>query len=204
MKFIYLAAMKKHRNREVVIIKELLEIFTTFAGIGALTFGGGYAMMPLLQKSVAQKRNWATPEEIMDSYAVAQCLPGIIMVNTSMLLGHKKKGIPGMLAAGLGVVTPSIVVIVIIAAFIGRFLEYEWVRHAFNGVQVAVLMLITDAVIKMYKSGVKSLAGIIIFAATLAALMFIPFVAEFPFLPLAAGAVAGIIISERKRGGSSA
>jgi chromate transporter len=183
-------------------MRELLEIFIAFAGIGALTFGGGYAMMPLLQKNIAQKRGWAAPEEIMDSYAVAQCLPGIIMVNTSMLLGHKKGGVPGLLAAGLGVVTPSITVIVIIAAFIGRFLEYEWVRHAFNGVQVAVLMLITDAVIKMYKSGVKNVAGIIIFAVTLAALTFVPFVADFPFLPLVAGAVTGIVISERKRKGA--
>jgi chromate transporter len=182
------------------LLKELCEIFLAFAEVGALTFGGGYAMMPLLQKGIAAKRGWATPEEIMDAYAVAQCLPGIIAVNTAMLLGHKRKKIPGQLAAGLGVVFPSVVVILIIAAFIQQFMKYEWVQHAFNGIQVAVLMLITDAVIKMYKSGVKNIAGIIVFAGTLAALTFLPNLPGMPIWPLLAGAVCGIVINERKRG----
>jgi chromate transporter len=171
-------------------MKTLLEIFTAFVNIGALTFGGGYSMMPLLQKIIVQKRGWASEEEIMDFYAVAQCLPGIIMVNTAMLIGHKKKGVPGMVAAALGIISPSILVILIIAAFMERFMEYEWVRHAFNGIRAAVLALIVDAVIKMWKNGVKDVLGLVIFAA---ALGLFTFTGLSPVVPLCVGAVCGII-----------
>lgn len=177
-------------------MKSLIEIFYVFAGIGALTFGGGYTMLPLLQKNVATKRDWVTNEEITDYYAVAQCLPGIIAVNTAMLIGHKRRGFPGMLAAALGIVFPSVVVILVIALFIQNFLQYEIVRHAFNGIRVAVLALITDAVIKMWKTGVKDLYGLLIFAVSL---LLFTFTTLTPIIPLLAGAVCGIVISERKK-----
>jgi chromate transporter len=175
---------------EGIEIKELLDIFVTFAGIGVLTFGGGYSMMPLLQKYVVQKNGWATSEEVADCYAIAQCLPGIIMVNTAMLIGHKKKGYPGMAAAALGVVFPSVVIILAIALFIERFLEYSWVRHAFNGIRAAVLALIADAVFKMWKSNIKDWLGIAVFVLTLVLFTFTPL---SPVVPLLIGAGCGLL-----------
>jgi chromate transporter len=177
-------------------LKALLEIFLVFMQIGAFTFGGGYAMMPLLQKNVVEKYGWITSDEVMDYYAMAQCLPGIIMVNTAMLVGYRRKGIPGMITAALAVIFPSVVFILVIALFIHQFLEYGWVRNAFNGIRAAVLALIADAVYKMWKTGVKDIPGILIFAA---ALGLFTFTGLSPIVPLVVGAVCGIIIMERKK-----
>jgi len=176
-------------------MKELFRIFYTFFGIGALTFGGGYTMLPLFQKKIAEQRGWASQEEIMDFYAVSQCLPGIIAVNTAMQIGYKQKKIPGLIAAALGMAAPSVLAILIIAAFIQQFMEIGWVRSAFNGIRLAVLALITEAVITMWKNGVKDKAGIIIFVAAFALFTFVDVT---PIFPLVAGAACGIIIKERK------
>ena len=104
-------------------MKELLDMFLTFARIGGFTFGGGYAMLPMLQKEVVNGRHWATDEELMDYYAIGQCTPGIIAVNTATFVGYKNRGIPGAIAATLGVIAPSLVIIMIIAAFISNFIE---------------------------------------------------------------------------------
>ena len=96
-------------------MKELLDMFLTFARIGGFTFGGGYAMLPMLQKEVVNGRHWATDEELMDYYAIGQCTPGIIAVNTATFVGYKNRGIPGAIAATLGVIAPSLVIIMIIA-----------------------------------------------------------------------------------------
>jgi len=95
-------------------MKELLDMFLTFARIGGFTFGGGYAMLPMLQKEVVNGRHWATDEELMDYYAIGQCTPGIIAVNTATFVGYKNRGIPGAIAATLGVIAPSLVIIMII------------------------------------------------------------------------------------------
>jgi chromate transporter len=174
-------------------MKELLKIFITFAGIGSMTFGGGYTMLPLLKKKCAEKLGWVTDEEIMDYYAIAQCLPGVIAVNTSMLIGKKRKGGAGLISAALGMITPSVIVILVIAVFIRRFLEYQWVRNAFNGIRVAVLALIIEAVIGMWKRGVKDLAGVIIFTACLLVLTLTNIT---PAAPMLAGAACGILIRE--------
>ena len=94
-------------------MKELFKLFLTFAKVGCFTFGGGYAMLPLLQKEVVEKNNWATEEELMDYFAIGQCTPGIIAVNTSTFIGYKRKGIIGGIAATLGMVFPSIIIITI-------------------------------------------------------------------------------------------
>ena len=177
-------------------LKSLFEIFTVFAGIGALTFGGGYTMLPLMQKNIAARRGWVTEEDITDFFAIAQCLPGIIAVNTSMLIGHRRQKLPGMIAAALGIVTPSVIVIIIIAMFMNDLLSYEAVRHAFNGVRVAVLALIADAALKMWKTGVKDIYGLLIFCGALLIFLFAPVT---PILPLCAGAVCGVLINERKK-----
>jgi chromate transporter len=170
-------------------------IFIAFAGVGAITFGGGYTMLPLLHKSICAKRGWATEEEINDCYSVSQCLPGIIAVNTAMQLGYKKKGAAGLLSAALGVITPSIIIILLIAMFIQQFMDIEWVRHAFNGIRAGVLALIADAAVRLWKNGVKDLPGIIIFVLALLSLLIFN---VSPILPILAGAICGIVIKERK------
>lgn len=135
-------------------MKELFTLFVTFAKIGGLTFGGGYAMLPMLQKEVVEKYGWATEEELMDYYAIGQCTPGIIAVNTATFIGFKRKGIIGGLFATLGVVFPSLIIITIIAAFIRNFAELESVSHALNGIKVCVCALILDAVIKLGKKSI--------------------------------------------------
>ena len=102
-------------------MKELFELFWMFFRIGGFTFGGGYAMLPMIQHEIVEKRKWATDEEIMNYYAVGQCTPGVIAVNTATFIGYKRKGIPGGIFATLGVIAPSIVIITVIAAFIGNF-----------------------------------------------------------------------------------
>lgn len=140
-----------------------LDLFLTFARIGGLTFGGGYAMLPMLQKEVMENRGWATEEELLDYYAVGQCTPGIIAVNVATFIGHKEKGILGGICATLGVVAPSFFIILVLAAFIRNFADNIYVAHALAGIRVAVAALVVDAVIKLWKKGVKDLLGILLF-----------------------------------------
>jgi len=137
------------------IIIEHFYIFLIFAKIGALTFGAGYNMLPMLNKELAIKRKWVTLEEITDYFVVSQCLPGLTVVKTSALLGYRyKKGL-GALAAGLGIAFPVLVSSLLIAIFFDQLIEIEIVRHIFNGLQVAVLALLIEAVIQMWKTGIK-------------------------------------------------
>ena len=141
-----------------------LDLFLTFTRIGGLTFGGGYSMMPMLQKEVVEKRGWATEAELMDYYAIGQCMPGLIAVNTSFFVGHKVKGVPGSIAAAMGVVFPSLVIITIIAAFIRNFADLAWVQNAFAGIRVCVLVLIVQAILKLRKGAIKDWVTAGIFA----------------------------------------
>ena len=133
----------------------LAELFLTFAKVGVMTFGGGYAMLPILQRELVEKKNWATEDELADYYAVGQCTPGIIAVNTATFVGSSQAGIPGGIVATLGLVFPSLVIIMVIAAFLKSFMHLEAVGHAFNGVRAAVTALILVSVIKLYKGAVK-------------------------------------------------
>ena len=129
----------------------LLNLFLIFAKIGVTTFGGGYAMLPVLQREIVEKRGWATDEELMDYFAIGQCTPGIIAVNTATFIGQKQSGIAGGIMATLGVVSPSILIITLIALFLNNFADIEWIRHAFSGIRVCVCLLILNAVIKLGK-----------------------------------------------------
>lgn len=151
---------------------ELWKLFATFCRIGAFTFGGGYAMLPLIQKEIVEKNQWATEEEVLDYYAIGQCTPGIIAVNTATFIGFKRKGIPGAIAATCGIVFPSIVIITIIAAYLKHFEDYAIVQHAFGGIRVAVAALILNTVIKMWNTSVKDWLGILIFSASFVAVAF--------------------------------
>ena len=172
-------------------MKELWELFIVFAKIGGFTFGGGYAMLPILQREVVENRNWATYEELMDYYAIRQCTPGIIAVNTATFIGYKRKGIIGGIVATIGCVFPSLVIIMIIAAFINSFTHIVWVQHALAGIRVCVCVLVLDAVIKLAKKSLIDAATYLIFAAVVIASLFTD-VASFIWI-VCAGA-AGVII----------
>ena len=135
-------------------MNKFADLFLTFARIGVCTFGGGYAMLPILQRELVENKGWATEEELSDYYAVGQCTPGIIAVNTATFVGNSQAGVPGGIVATLGLVFPSIVIILVIAAFLSNFMHIQWVIHAFNGVRAGVVALILSSVIKLIHSGV--------------------------------------------------
>lgn len=141
----------------------LVDLFVTFAKVGVMTFGGGYAMLPMLQKEVVEHHGWATEEELMDYYAIGQCTPGVIAVNTATFIGQKNRGIPGGILATLGVVFPSLVIISLLAGVITAFSHLAWVRHAFGGIRICVCVLILNAVVKLYKKAVVDKATLAIF-----------------------------------------
>ncbi len=147
-------------------MKELFDLFWTFCKIGTLTFGGGYAMLPLIQREIVENKKWSTEKEILDYYAVGQCTPGVIAVNTATFIGFKLRGIVGGLVATLGVIFPSIIIILIIASFLQSFASLAIVQSAFAGIRVAVVALIITTVIKLIKSSVKDYLGIIITVVT--------------------------------------
>lgn len=135
-------------------MKELLELTLTFAKIGSVTFGGGYAMLPILEREIVNKKNWCTTEEIMNYFAIGQCTPGIIFVNTATFIGFKQKGVLGGIFATLGSIIPSIAIILSIATVLSNFAEMPIVNSAFNGVSVMVAVLVVNAVITMGKKAV--------------------------------------------------
>ena len=176
-------------------MKKTWELFTTFAKIGAFTFGGGYAMLSLLQREIVDKHKWATEEELLDYYAIAQCTPGVIAVNTATFVGAKRAGIRGGICATLGVLLPSIIIITIIAAFINHFLEYEIVQHILGGIRVAVAVLIINSVITMSK---KSIVDVICVAIAIVSFLLSLIFSLSPILIVLAASALGLIL---KRGG---
>jgi chromate transporter len=130
-------------------MKKYLELFLTFAKIGVITFGGGMAMLPFLQRDIVENKQWICEGELTDCFAVGQCTPGIIAVNTATFVGYKQAGNPGGIVATLGVVFPSVVIITLIAAFLQQFSHIEWVIHAFAGIRACVCALIFHSVLKL-------------------------------------------------------
>ena len=139
------------------------DLFITFAKVGVMTFGGGYAMLPILQREVVENKGWATEEELTDYFAIGQCTPGVIAVNTATFIGQKNKGIPGGILATLGVVFPSLVIISLLAGVITAFSHLAWVNHAFGGIRVCVCVLILNAVVKLFKKAVIDKPTMVIF-----------------------------------------
>ena len=175
-------------------LKLLFELFFTFAKVGAFTFGGGYAMLPILQREIVDKHKWATNDEIVDYYAIGQCTPGIIAVNTATFIGQKQLSNLGGIFATLGLVAPSIVIIELISAFISNFTSIVAVQYAFNGIRVCVAVLILRTVFKLFDSTVKNTLGAITFFV---AFLFSVFLHLSPALLIiiagAVGVIAGII-----------
>lgn len=179
-------------------MKEYLDMFLAFARVGVLTFGGGYAMLPILQAEVVEKKKWITNEEMMDFYAIGQCLPGLIAVNTASFIGQKLKGTKGGYACALGVVFPSLVIITIIAAFISGFSELPAVRNAFAGIRVCVCVLILNAVVKLWKKAIVDWKTFVLFVIVFAGSTFTDI---NPILFVVGAALTGIALSV-KRGGA--
>lgn len=146
----------------------LWELFGTFAKVGVMTFGGGYAMLPILQREIVENKGWATEEELADYFAVGQCTPGVIAVNTATFIGQKRRGILGGVTATLGVVFPSVVIIALLAGLITNFSHLAVVQNAFAGIRVCVCVLIFNAVSKLWKSAVTDALTFFIFLAVAA------------------------------------
>jgi len=146
-------------------LKDIFKLYITFFKIGILTFGGGYAMLPMIEREVVVKNKWATVEEIMDYFAISQCTPGVIAVNTATFIGYKNKGITGGIVATLGVITPSIIIISLIATILQRIYENPVVQSAFAGIGVAVCAVLVQAFLKIAKVGVIDKVSFIVAAA---------------------------------------
>jgi len=139
--------VEKEKNR----MKLCLSLYGSFFQIGIFTFGGGLTMLPMLKHEVVEKHNWTTEEELLDCYAIGQCTPGIIAVNTATYVGYKKAGIPGAIWGTAGMVSPSVIIITIIAAFLRQFMDNPWLQHALMGVRGIVCALMLNTVLNLAK-----------------------------------------------------
>lgn len=172
-------------------MRELIILFTTFFKIGLFTFGGGYAMLPILQRELVEKRKWATDEEILNYIAIGQCTPGVIAVNTATFIGSARKGALGGITATLALCTPSVIIITVIAAFFHNFSDLVLVQRAFAGVRVCVSVLIISAVIKLFRSSVKDHWGVLIF---LAVFLLMTLTEISPVILIVLSGVAGFLV----------
>lgn len=173
------------------MMKKLWELFLVFAKIGAVTFGGGYAMLPILQRELVEDRKWTTEEELMDYFAIGQCTPGVIAVNTATFIGQRRLGSLGGIVATLGVIFPSLVIISVLAGLISSFSHIAWVQNAFAGIQVCVCVLIFNAVRKLWKKSVVDKPTLVIFLLTLLGGVFLDLT---PVWFVIGGAVLGILL----------
>ncbi len=148
-------------------MKELLKIYWTFFKMGAVTFGGGYTMLPILRREIVQKHQWVDEETIMDYYALSQGLPGIISINVSTFIGYTHRKEIGGISAALGIVSPCLIIISTIAFFLSNFRENVYVQYALAGISVCVVALILDAVIGFWKKGVKDYIAVLLCLATI-------------------------------------
>lgn len=172
-------------------MKLFIQMFLTFAKVGVMTFGGGYAMLPILQRELVENKGWTTEEELMDYFAIGQCTPGVIAVNTATFIGQKYKGFWGAIFATLGVVFPSLVIISLLAGVIETFSHLQWVQNAFGGIRVCVCVLIANAVVKLYKKAVVDIPTFIIFLLVAVGSILLP---VSPVIFVLIAAVAGIIL----------
>ena len=171
-------------------MRRYLELFLAFARVGVMTFGGGYAMIPILEREIVKRHGWATEEELMDYYAVGQCTPGVIAVNTATFIGYKHAGVPGGVAATLGVVFPSLVIITVIAGILTSFAEVQAVKSAFAAIRVCVCVLIFNAVVKLWKKAVVDRITLALFLGVfLLSVLFRPSPIVFVLVSAAAGIV---------------
>ncbi len=177
-------------------MKELWNIYLAFLKVGAFMFGGGYSMLPLLNRELVDARGWVTEEELLDYFAIAQCTPGIIAVNTATFVGKKRAGTLGAAAATLAVITVPIVVVIAIAAVLMQFWMQPGVQAAFGGVRVAVSALIASAVVRLVKSSVKDWLGI---ALCILGFVLIGVLHLSPVIAVVLAAVIGILMGRVRK-----
>ena len=185
-------------------MKELFDLFFTFIKIGLFTFGGGYAMIPLIERACVDRKGWITHEEMMNITVIAESTPGPIAINCATYVGLKKKGIAGAVAATLGVVLPSFLIILAVSFFLDRFLEIKWVASAFRGIKIAVGVIIVGAAVRMIRKSEPKPLHIAITAASFAAVLAIDIFAlriSTVVLMLAAAAVGLVVCLVGRRAG---
>ena len=179
-------------------MKLLLKMFLAFAKVGVMTFGGGYAMLPILQREIVDKNGWATEEELMDYFAIGQCTPGVIAVNTATFIGQKYRGMLGGVFATLGVVFPSIVIISLLAGVIEAFSDLVWVQHAFGGIRICVCVLILNAVVKLCKKAVVDKVTLALFLLITAGAYFLDIT---PVIFVLLAGVTGVVVKNLEKRG---
>ena len=184
-------------------MKELLDLYWTFVKIGCVTFGGGYAMLPVLERELVDKRGWTTLDELQDYFSIGQCTPGIIALNVSTFIGEKRAKIRGALVCTTGFLTGPVVIILIIAMFVSNFAHIPAVQHAFAGIRVCVCVLILQAVLRLWKKSVVDRASLALYLVilavhTLSVFGVLPFKIPAALLVILAG-VAGVLISQAKK-----
>ena len=178
------------------MLKDLWTLYSLCFRMGAVTFGGGYAMLPILKRELVESRKWFDEETLMDYYALSQCLPGLIAVNVSVFVGYRRRGVAGAVAAALGMVSPCIIIISIIAFFLSNFKDNVYVKHALSGISICVAALILDAVLALWKKGVKDRTGLVI---CIAVLLLSVFTRLSPIIMVVGSALFGIVISVLRR-----
>ncbi len=179
----------------------LLDLFLTFAKIGLFTFGGGYAMIAMIENTCVEKKQWITHDEMMNITVIAESTPGPIAINCATFVGYKQKGFAGALIATIGMILPSFCIIFAISKFLDHFLEITWIAHAFQGVKIAVGILILDAAIKMLGKMQKKLTPRLFMLCASAAMLFVNFFSvriSSIILMLTAGLISLIIFLAKK------
>ena len=177
-------------------LKTLATLYLAFLKIGAFMFGGGYSMLPLLSRELVTRHGWITQEMLLDDFAISQCMPGALAVNTAILVGNKCGGVLGGFVALLGVITAPIALITVIAASLMRFWNLPAVASAFAGIRVAVAALICAALIGLIRDNVKNVFGIVlcVFAFVVVAVF-----GQSPILVILAAAIAGLVAGRIRR-----
>lgn len=155
-------------------MKDLVALYAAFFRIGGLTFGGGLTMLPMLKYELVEKKNWVEEDDLLNYYAVGQCTPGIIAVNVATFVGYKRKGIPGAVASTLGMISPSLIIVSILALFLEQFMSNQIIAHAVGGIKVVVCALMLNTVLTMAKKTIKNSIGAIVCILAFGLAMFSP------------------------------
>lgn len=179
-------------------MRELWELYAAFFRIGILTFGGGLTMLPMLKYELVEKRNWITEEVLLDCYAIGQCTPGIIAVNTATFVGYKKKGVMGGIVSTLGMASPSVLIITLVALFLEVLIQHPITQHALMGIRGVVCALMLNTVFTLAK---KSLVDPISVAICIAAFLLVVFL-DIPTVLIIVLAAAAGVVTERVKGGA--
>lgn len=172
-------------------MKDLWKLYAAFFRIGGLTFGGGLTMLPMLKYELAEKNGWVTEEELLDYYAVGQCTPGIIAVNVSTFVGYKRKGIPGAIFSTMGMISPSLIIVSILAFFLEQFMRNQIVAHAVGGIKIVVCALMLQTVITMAK---KNLVSTVCYVVAILAFLLAVFTPVPTVLLVLVAGIVGIIM----------